>query len=65
MNEIIINIIFILIFFLVIKYIKKNNETIQILVSREKKTDKEIEQDEEFKRLKKLSDEIEKNKIRY
>ncbi|WP_323658556.1 hypothetical protein [Aliarcobacter butzleri] len=65
MNEIIINIIFILIFFLVIKYIKKNNETIQILVSREKKTDKEIEQIEEFKKLKKISDEIEKNKIRF
>ncbi len=65
MNEIIINIIFILVFFLVIKYIKKNNETIQILASREKKTDKEIEQIEEFKKLKKISDEIEKNKIRF
>ena len=65
MNEIIINIIFISIFFLVIKYIKKNNQTLSMLASKEKKTDKEIEQDEEFKRLKKISDEKEKNKIRY
>ena len=65
MNEIIINLIFILVFFLVIKYIKKNNETIQILASRIKLTEKEEEQLEEFKRLKKISDEKEKNKIRY
>lgn len=65
MNEIIINIIFISIFFLVIHYIKKNNQTLSMLASKEKKTDKEIEQDEEFKRLKKISDEKEKNKIRY
>ncbi len=65
MNDYIINIIFILVFFLVIKYIKKNNETIQILASRIKLTEKEEEQYEEFKRLKKISDEKEKNKIRY
>lgn len=65
MNDYIINIIFILVFFLVIKYIKKNNETIQILASRIKLTEKEEEQNEEFKRIKKLSDEKEKNKIRY
>ena len=65
MNEVIINIIFISIFFLVIHYIKKNNQTLSMLASKEKKTDKEIEQDEEFKRLKKISDEKEKNKIRY
>ncbi len=65
MNDYIINIIFILVFFLVIKYIKKNNETIQILASRIKLTEKEEEQNEEFKRLKKISDEKEKNKIRY
>lgn len=65
MNDYIINIIFVLVFFLVIKYIKKNNETIQILASRIKLTEKEEEQYEEFKRLKKISDEKEKNKIRY
>lgn len=65
MNDYIINIIFVLVFFLVIKYIKKNNETIQILASRIKLTEKEEEQNEEFKRLKKISDEKEKNKIRY
>ncbi len=65
MNDYIINIIFILVFFLVIKYIKKNNETIQILASRIKLTEKEQEQKEEFERLKKISDEKEKNKIRY
>lgn len=64
-KEIITYIIFFLIFYLVIKYIKKNNETIQILASRVKKTDKQIKQEEEFLRIKKESDEKEKNKIRY
>ena len=47
-KEIITYIIFFLIFYLVIKYIKKNNETIQILATRVKKTDKQIKQEEEF-----------------
>ena len=64
-KEIITYIIFFLVLYLVIKYIKKNNETIQILASRVKKTDKQIKQEEEFERIKKESDKKEKNKIRY
>ena len=64
-KEIITYIIFFLVLYLVIKYIKKNNETIQILASRVKKTDKQIQKEEEFLRIKKESDEKEKNKIRY
>ena len=64
-KEIITYIIFFLVFYLVIKYIKKNNETIQILATRVKKTDKQIKQEEEFLRIKKESDKKEKNKIRY
>ena len=64
-KEIIIYIIFFLVLYLVIKYIKKNNETIQILASRVKKTDKQIQKEEEFEKIKKESDEKEKNKIRY
>ena len=64
-KEIITYIIFFLVLYLVIKYIKKNNETIQILATRVKKTDKQIQQEEEFKRIKKESDKKEKNKIRY
>lgn len=64
-REIITYIIFFLVFYLVIKYIKKNNETIQILATRVKKTDKQIKQEEEFLRIKKESDKKEKNKIRY
>lgn len=64
-KEIITYIIFFLILYLVIKTIKKNNETIQILASRVKKTDKQIQQEEEFLRIKKESDKKEKNKIRY
>ena len=64
-KEIITYIIFFLVLYLVIKYIKKNNETIQILASRVKKTDKQIKQEEEFEKIKKESDEKEKNKIRY
>ena len=64
-KEIITYIIFFLVFYLVIKYIRKNNETIQILASRVKKTDKQIKQKEEFLRIKKESDKKEKNKIRY
>ena len=65
MNDYIINIIFVLIVYFLLKYIKKNNQTIQTLVLNEKMTEKEEEQYEEFKRLKKISDEKEKNKIRY
>ena len=64
-KEIITYIIFFLVLYLVIKYIKKNNETIQILASRVKKTDKQIQKEEEFLRIKKESDKKEKNKIRY
>ena len=64
-KEIITYIIFFLVLYLVIKYIRKNNETIQILASRVKKTDKQIKQEEEFLRIKKESDKKEKNKIRY
>ena len=64
-KEIITYIIFFLVLYLVIKIIKKNNETIQILASRVKKTDKQIKQEEEFLRIKKESDKKEKNKIRY
>ena len=64
-REIITYIIFFLVLYLVIKYIRKNNETIQILASRVKKTDKQIKQEEEFERIKKESDKKEKNKIRY
>ncbi len=64
-REIITYIIFFLVLYLVIKYIRKNNETIQILASRVKKTDKQIQKEEEFEKIKKESDEKEKNKIRY
>ena len=64
-KEIITYIIFFLVLYLVIKYIKKNNETIQILASRVKKTDKQIQKEEEFEKIKKESDKKEKNKIRY
>ena len=64
-KEIITYIIFFLILYLVIKTIKKNNETIQILASRVKKTDKQIQKEEEFEKIKKESDKKEKNKIRY
>ena len=64
-KEIITYIIFFLVIYLVIKTIKKNNETIQIMASRVKKTDKQIQKEEEFKRIKKESDKKEKNKIRY
>ena len=64
-KEIITYIIFFLVLYLVIKYIKKNNETIQILATRVKKTDKQIKQEEEFERIKKESDKKEKNKTRY
>ena len=64
-KEIITYIIFFLIFYLLIKTIKKNNENIQILASRVKKTDKQIQKEEEFEKIKKESDEKEKNKIRY
>ena len=64
-REIITYIIFFLVLYLVIKYIRKNNETIQILASRVKKTDKQIKQEEEFEKIKKESDKKEKNKIRY
>ena len=60
-KEIITYIIFFLVLYLVIKYIKKNNETIQILATRVKKTDKQIKQEEEFLRIKKESDKKEKN----
>ena len=61
MNEIIINIIFILIFFLVINYIKKNNQTLSTLASREQKTEQEKEQIKQFNEIMKK----EKNKIRF
>ena len=61
MNEIIINIIFILIFFLVINYIKKNNQTLSTLASRKQKTEQEKEQIKQFNEIMKK----EKNKIRY
>ena len=64
-KEIITYIIFFLVLYLVIKYIRKNNETIQILASRVKKTDKQIQKEEEFEKIKKESDKKEKNKIRY
>ena len=64
-KEIITYIIFFLVIYLVIKTIKKNNETIQIFASRVKKTDKQIQKEEEFEKIKKESDEKEKNKIRY
>ncbi len=64
-KEIIIYIIFFLVLYLVIKDIKKNNETIQILASSVKKTDKQIQKEEEFKRIKKESNKKEKNKIKY
>ena len=56
-KEIITYIIFFLVLYLVIKYIRKNNETIQILASRVKKTDKQIQKEEEFEKIKKESDE--------
>ena len=65
MNDYIINIIFVLIVYFLLKYIKKNNLTLSDLSIVEKMTDKEYGQYQEFKRIKKLSDEKEKNKIRY
>ena len=64
-KEIITYIIFFLVLYLVIKYIKKNNETIQILATRVKKTDKQIKQEKKFLKIKKKNKKKEKNKIRY
>lgn len=61
MNEYIINIIFILIFFFILKYIKDNNKTLSSLASQEPKTEQEIEQIKQFNEIMKK----EKNKIRY
>ncbi len=61
MNEYIINILFILIFIFILKYIKNNNLTLSILASREPKTEQEKEQIKQFNEIMKK----EKNKIRY
>lgn len=50
-----------IVFFVVIRYIKNNNQTLSDLRSREQKTEQELKQLKEFKEIMKK----EKNKIRY
>ena len=50
-----------LVFFVVIRYIKNNNQTLSDLRSKEPKTEQEKEQIKQFKEIM----EKEKNKIRY
>ncbi len=50
-----------LVFFVVIRYIKNNNQTLADLRSKEQKTEQEKEQIKQFKKIM----EKEKNKIRY
>jgi len=50
-----------IVFFVVIRYIKNNNQTLATLASKETKTEQEKEQIKQFKEIM----EKEKNKIRY
>lgn len=61
MTEVLQYIIFFIVLFFVLRYIKNNNQTLSTLRSREQKTDLEIKQEKEFKEFMKK----EKNKIRY
>ena len=61
MVEILQYIMLLLVFFVVIKYIKNNNQTLADLRSKEQKTEQEKEQIKQFKKIM----EKEKNKIRY
>ena len=61
MVEILQYIMLLLVFFVVIKYIKNNNQTLADLRSKEQKTEQEKEQIKQFKEIMKK----EKNKIRY
>lgn len=61
MVEILQYIMLLLVFFVVIRYIKNNNQTLADLRSKEQKTEQEKEQIKQFKKIM----EKEKNKIRY
>ena len=61
MIEILQYIMLLLVFFVVIRYIKNNNQTLADLRSKEPKTEQEKEQIKQFKEIM----EKEKNKIRY
>ena len=61
MVEILQYIMLLLVFFVVIRYIKNNNQTLADLRSKEQKTEQEKEQIKQFKEIM----EKEKNKIRY
>ena len=61
MIEILQYIMLLIVFFVVIRYIKKNNLTLSDLREREPKTDLEIKQKKEFLEFMKT----EKNKLRY
>ena len=61
MIEILQYIILIIVFIVVIRYIKNNNQTLSDLRTKELKTDLEIKQKKEFEEIIKK----EKNKIRY
>ena len=61
MVEILQYIMLLLVFFVVIRYIKNNNQTLADLRSKEQKTEQEKEQIKQFKEIMKK----EKNKIRY
>lgn len=61
MIEVLKYIIFFIVLFFVLRYIKNNNLTLSDLRGREPKTDLEIKQNKEFKEFMKN----EKNKLRY
>lgn len=61
MVEVLQYIMILLVFYVVIRYIKNNNLTLSNLREREQKTDLEIKQKKEFEEIIKK----EKNKIRY
>jgi cell division protein FtsB len=61
MIEILQNTMLIIVFIVVIRYIKNNNLTLSDLRSREQKTEQELKQLKEFKEIMKK----EKNKLRY
>ncbi len=61
MIEVLQYIMLLLVFFVVVRYIKNNNQTLSDLRSKEPKTDLEIKQRKEFLEFMKN----EKNKLRY
>lgn len=61
MIEILQNIMLLIVFIVVIRYIKNNNQTLSDLRGKEPKTEQELKQLKEFKEIMKK----EKNKLRY